>query len=82
MRRTIGSRLSQSKQEVPHYYLTVDINMDKALKLREVFNKALGEEGGKGGKLSVNDFVIKSVACAMNDVPEANSSWLGEVIRQ
>lgn len=78
MRRTIGSRLTQSKQELPHYYLTVDINMDKVTKLREVFNKSLAE---KGAKLSVNDFILKAVSCALTDVPEANSAWLGEVIR-
>ncbi|KAI0652213.1 pyruvate dehydrogenase [Trametes meyenii] len=81
MRRTIGTRLTQSKQELPHYYLTLDINMDKVFKLREVFNKTLGEKD-KSAKLSVNDFVLKAVACALADVPEANSAWLGEVIRQ
>lgn len=81
MRRTIGTRLTQSKQELPHYYLTLDINMDKVFKLREVFNKTLGDKD-KSAKLSVNDFVLKAVACALSDVPEANSAWLGEVIRQ
>ena len=81
MRKVIGTRLTQSKQEVPHYYLTAEVNMDKALKLREVFNKTLGEKD-KAAKLSVNDFVLKAVACALQDVPEANSAWLGEVIRQ
>jgi pyruvate dehydrogenase E2 component (dihydrolipoamide acetyltransferase) len=80
MRRTIASRLTQSKLDVPHYYLTVDVNMDKVLKLREVFNKTLGEKD-KTAKLSVNDFVVKAVACALADVPEVNSAWLGEVIR-
>ncbi|KAH7911924.1 pyruvate dehydrogenase [Hygrophoropsis aurantiaca] len=80
MRRVIGARLTQSKQELPHYYLTVEINMDKVLKLREVFNKTLSEKD-KAAKLSVNDFILKAVACALNDVPEANSAWLGEVIR-
>ncbi|KAG6885448.1 hypothetical protein C0993_001528 [Termitomyces sp. T159_Od127] len=80
MRRTIGSRLSQSKQELPHYYLTIDVNMDRVLKLREVFNKTLTEKD-KSAKLSVNDFIVKAVACALSDVPEANSAWLGEVIR-
>ncbi|KAH7931116.1 pyruvate dehydrogenase [Leucogyrophana mollusca] len=80
MRRVIGARLTQSKQELPHYYLTVEINMDKVMKLREVFNKTLGEKD-KAAKLSVNDFILKAVACALNDVPEANSAWLGEVIR-
>ncbi|KAG5648091.1 hypothetical protein DXG03_007126 [Asterophora parasitica] len=80
MRRTIGARLTQSKQELPHYYLTVEVNMDKVLKLREVFNKTITEKD-KSAKLSVNDFIVKAVACALNDVPEANSAWLGEVIR-
>jgi pyruvate dehydrogenase E2 component (dihydrolipoamide acetyltransferase) len=52
--------------------------MDKTLKLREVFNKTLAE---KDLKLSVNDFIVKAAACALADVPEANSAWLGEVIR-
>ncbi|KZT05919.1 pyruvate dehydrogenase [Laetiporus sulphureus 93-53] len=81
IRRTIAARLTQSKQELPHYYLTSDINMDKVMKLREVFNKALGEKD-KPAKLSLNDFILKAVACALADVPEANSAWLGETIRQ
>ncbi|KAF9044819.1 pyruvate dehydrogenase [Hymenopellis radicata] len=80
MRKTIGTRLVQSKQELPHYYVTVDIKMDKVLKLREVFNKTLADKD-KGAKLSVNDFIVKAVSCALSDVPEANSAWLGEVIR-
>jgi pyruvate dehydrogenase E2 component (dihydrolipoamide acetyltransferase) len=80
MRRTIAQRLSQSKQDLPHYYLTVDISMDRVLKLREVFNKSLAQKETPA-KLSVNDFVIKAAACALADVPEANSAWLGEVIR-
>ena len=80
MRRTIGSRLAQSKQELPHYYVTVDVKMDKVLKLREVFNKTLADQD-KGSKLSVNDFIVKAVSCALADVPEANSSWMGDYIR-
>jgi pyruvate dehydrogenase E2 component (dihydrolipoamide acetyltransferase) len=80
MRRTIGSRLTQSKQEIPHYYVTSDINMDKVLKLRQVFNKNLAEKEG-GAKLSVNDFIVKAASCALADVPEANSAWLGDTIR-
>ena len=79
MRRTIAARLAESKVQSPHYYLTVDIQMDKVLKLREVFNKSLAE---KGAKLSINDFVVKAVAKALEDVPEANSAWLGDIIRQ
>ncbi|KAG8219908.1 dihydrolipoamide acetyltransferase [Butyriboletus roseoflavus] len=81
IRKVIGTRLTQSKQELPHYYLTVEVNMDKVLKLREVFNETLGDKD-KAAKLSVNDFILKAVACALNDVPEANSAWLGDVIRQ
>lgn len=79
MRRTIAARLAESKVQSPHYYLTVDIQMDKVLKLREVFNKSLAE---KGAKLSINDFVVKAVAKALEDVPEVNSAWLGDTIRQ
>lgn len=79
MRRVIGQRLQQSMQERPHFYLTVDIDMGKTLKLREVFNQGLAE---KGAKLSVNDFVVKATALALAEVPEANSAWLGETIRQ
>ncbi|KAH8120408.1 dihydrolipoamide acetyltransferase [Phellopilus nigrolimitatus] len=81
MRRTIGTRLTQSKQDIPHYYLTVSIDMSKVSKLREVFNKTLGEKD-KAAKLSVNDFILKAVSCALVDVPEANSAWLGETMRQ
>ena len=81
MRRTIGQRLTQSKVEVPHYYLTVNIDMTKVNKLREVFNSAISEKE-KAAKLSVNDFIVKAVALALKDVPEANSAWLGEKIRQ
>lgn len=78
MRRTIGQRLSKSKQEVPHYYVTIEIHMDRLLKIREVFNQKLD----KPDKLSINDFIVKGAALALRDVPEANSAWLGESIRQ
>lgn len=81
MRRTIGSRLTEAKRDRPHYYLTVDIDMGKVLKLREIFNKSLAEKD-KGAKLSVNDFIVKAVGLALADVPEANTSWMGEYIRQ
>ncbi|KAH9082120.1 2-oxoacid dehydrogenases acyltransferase-domain-containing protein [Lactarius deliciosus] len=75
----LAARLAESKVQSPHFYLTVDIQMDKVMKLREVFNKSLAE---KGAKLSINDFVVKAVAKALEDVPEVNSAWLGDVIRQ
>jgi len=79
MRRTIAARLAESKVQAPHFYLTVDIQMDKVMKLRAVFNKSLAE---KGAKLSINDFIVKAVAKALEDVPDVNTAWLGDVIRQ
>ncbi|KAI8146068.1 pyruvate dehydrogenase complex dihydrolipoamide acetyltransferase [Fennellomyces sp. T-0311] len=78
MRRVIATRLSESKQSVPHYYVTVEINMDKINKLREVLNKSAD---GKY-KLSVNDFIIKASALSLKKVPEVNSAWQGDFIRQ
>lgn len=79
MRKVIAQRLTQSKQEVPHYYLTVEIEMDKVLKLREMLNR-----DAKTGapKLSVNDFVVKASALALKAVPEANSAWNKDFVRQ
>ncbi|KAG0189825.1 pyruvate dehydrogenase complex dihydrolipoamide acetyltransferase component (E2) [Apophysomyces sp. BC1034] len=78
MRKIIASRLAESKQMVPHYYLTVEIDMDKVSKLREVLNKSA--EGKY--KLSVNDFIIKASALSLKKVPEVNSAWQGDFIRQ
>ncbi|KAI5479796.1 hypothetical protein MNV49_002608 [Pseudohyphozyma bogoriensis] len=91
MRRTIASRLTESKNGAPHYYLTAEINMDRVSKLREVFNSAakLAEgaggvkDGVKGGvKLSFNDFIVKASSLALQDVPEVNSGWHGDFVRQ
>jgi pyruvate dehydrogenase E2 component (dihydrolipoamide acetyltransferase) len=79
MRATIAKRLLQSKQNVPHYYLSIECNVDKLLKLRSRFNKQLEKEKVK---LSVNDFIVKAVALACKKVPEANSAWMDSVIRQ
>lgn len=81
MRKVIGTRLTESKTQIPHYYVTVDIDMGKTLKLREVFNSSIAKEDSKA-KLSVNDFIVKASALALRDVPEANSAWLGDAIRQ
>ncbi|KAI8343169.1 2-oxoacid dehydrogenases acyltransferase-domain-containing protein [Chlamydoabsidia padenii] len=78
MRKIIASRLTESKQQLPHYYLTVEINMDKINKLRQVLNKSAD---GKY-KLSVNDFVVKAAALSLKKVPEANAAWQGDFIRQ
>lgn len=82
MRKTIGTRLTESKTSIPHYYVTVDIDMGRTLKLREVFNKQLSEKEESKARLSVNDFIVKASALALRDVPEANSAWLGDQIRQ
>ncbi|KAI8818358.1 2-oxoacid dehydrogenases acyltransferase-domain-containing protein [Fimicolochytrium jonesii] len=78
VRKVIASRLQESKQQIPHYYLTQEINVDKILRLRELLNS---QANGKY-KLSVNDFVIKASALALKAVPEVNSSWQGTSIRQ
>ncbi|XP_029429446.1 dihydrolipoyllysine-residue acetyltransferase component of pyruvate dehydrogenase complex, mitochondrial isoform X2 [Rhinatrema bivittatum] len=79
IRRVIAQRLMQSKQTIPHYYLSIDINMGKTLHLRKELNEEVKSENIK---LSVNDFIIKASALACVKVPEANSSWMDTVIRQ
>jgi pyruvate dehydrogenase E2 component (dihydrolipoamide acetyltransferase) len=77
MRRTIAQRLTASVQTIPHFYLTVDCDIGKLLEVREEIN-ALAPKGADGKpayKLSVNDFVIKSLALALQRVPDANVSW-------
>jgi pyruvate dehydrogenase E2 component (dihydrolipoamide acetyltransferase) len=76
MRKSIAKRLLQSKNDNPHFYLTVDINMDKAVALRTELNAILPV------KVSFNDFVIKASALALRQNPGVNSSWLGDTIRQ
>lgn len=79
IRKVIAQRLMQSKQTIPHYYLSVDVNMDQVLELRKELND---EVKAQNIKLSVNDFIIKASALACLKVPECNSSWLDTVIRQ
>jgi pyruvate dehydrogenase E2 component (dihydrolipoamide acetyltransferase) len=77
MRKVIARRLTESKHTIPHFYLTVDITLDKLLELRERLNlQAPKDKDGKPAwKVSVNDFVIKALAMALVKVPEANVSW-------
>ena len=80
MRKTIAKRLVESKQTVPHFYLTVDCEIDALLALRKQLNEAAPmirtEAGEKPAyKLSVNDMIIKAMACALKAVPDANVSW-------
>jgi pyruvate dehydrogenase E2 component (dihydrolipoamide acetyltransferase) len=77
MRRTIAQRLTESKQKVPHFYLTIDCELDELLELRKKVNEAV-----PSGKISVNDFIIKAVAHAMGQVPAANASWTDTAIRR
>lgn len=74
MRRTIAQRLTESKQTVPHFYLTADVRMDKLLEMRQEINAAANGTY----KLTVNDFIIKACALALRDNPTANASWQGD----
>ena len=75
MRKTIAARLTEAKQTIPHFYLRRDIQLDALLKFRGELNKQLE---GRGVKLSVNDFIIKAVALALQAVPDANAVWAGD----
>ena len=77
MRRTIAQRLTQSMQTIPHFYLTMDCNIGKLLDAREEINAAApkDKDGKPAYKLSVNDFVIKALALALQRIPDANVSW-------
>lgn len=79
MRKTIARRLTESKQQVPHIYLTVDIQLDKLLKLRGELNAGLS---GRGVKLSVNDLLIKALGVALMEVPECNVQFAGDQMLQ
>ncbi len=80
MRKVIAQRLSESKQTVPHFYLTVDCEIDKLLELRKDLN-GRSPEGDGAYKISVNDFVVRSVALSMRKVPMVNVSWTDAAMR-
>lgn len=75
MRKTIAKRLAESKFSAPHFYLTMEINMDKAIAARKSMNETAPV------KISFNDLVVKAVAMALRQHPKVNSSWLGDKIR-
>jgi pyruvate dehydrogenase E2 component (dihydrolipoamide acetyltransferase) len=77
MRRTIGTRLLQAKQTIPHFYLTVDCALDTLLEARATLNDHAGKDkdGNPLWKLSVNDFLIKALGLALKRVPDANVTW-------
>ncbi|MGX1196497.1 pyruvate dehydrogenase complex dihydrolipoamide acetyltransferase [Parvibaculum sp. MBR-TMA-1.3b-4.2] len=77
MRKTIARRLTQSMQEIPHFYLTVDCRLDELLRVRKELNNELADSGVK---LSVNDFLIRAAALALKKVPDANVSFAGDAL--
>ena len=79
MRRVIADRLTEAKQTIPHFYLRRDIQLDTLLKLRSEVNAGLE---ARGVKLSVNDFIIKACAMALQSVPAANAVWAGDRVLQ
>ena len=79
MRRVIADRLTEAKQTIPHFYLRRDIQLDSLLKLRSEINTGLE---ARGVKLSVNDFIIKACAMALQSVPAANAVWAGDRVLQ
>lgn len=79
MRKTVAARLTEAKQTIPHFYLRRDVRLDALLKFRSTLNKQLES---RGVKLSVNDFIIKASALALQQVPEANRVWAGDRMLQ
>jgi len=82
MRKTIAARLQQAKQTIPHFYLTADIMIDRLIALREEANAAAPKDrdGNPAFKLSLNDFIIRTLALALQRVPAANAVWAGDRI--
>ena len=76
MRRTIARRLTESKSTIPHFYLSVDCRMDRLMSLRSEINTAMPR------KISVNDFIVRAVAVALREVPQANVGWTENAMRQ
>ena len=75
MRKVIAERLVQSKQTIPHFYLSIDCRLDELLRARARMNEAAPKSGPRAYKLSVNDFLIKAMALALQQVPAANATW-------
>ncbi|MDP2084152.1 MAG: 2-oxo acid dehydrogenase subunit E2, partial [Gemmobacter sp.] len=77
MRRTIAARLTEAKQTIPHFYLRREVRLDALMAFRETLNKQVA---ARGVKLSVNDFIIKACAMALQQVPDCNAVWAGDRI--
>jgi len=83
MRKVIASRLTQSKQTVPHFYLTMRANLTKALDLRTQLNTHYASSGSKiSAKISVNDLIVKACGLALAEFPTANAAWNGDSVVQ
>ena len=82
MRRTIARRLVESKQFVPHFYVTMDVELDALLRLRADLNARAPADGPGAFKLSVNDLVIKAAAAALRRMPTVNASWTDEGVAE
>jgi pyruvate dehydrogenase E2 component (dihydrolipoamide acetyltransferase) len=82
MRSTIAARLTQAIQTIPHFYLTADVEIDRLIKLREEANTGApkDKDGNSAFKLSLNDFIIRALALALQRVPAANAAWAGDRI--
>ena len=81
VRKIIAQRLTESKREAPHFYLTVDCHIDALLEARKELNSRSPAEGPDAYKISVNDFVVRAAALALGKVPAANASWTDAAIR-
>ena len=77
MRAVIAKRLTEAKRSVPHFYLRREVRLDRLMEFRERLNASIA---ARGLKLSVNDFVVKAAAIALQEVPEANAVWAGDRI--
>ena len=80
IKKVTAQRLTESKRTVPHFYLSVDVRMDRLMAMRSSLNGALQSDGGS--KISVNDFVVKASALSLKKVPDVNASWMGDKIRR
>ena len=80
IKKVTAQRLTESKRTVPHFYLSVDVRMDRLMDMRKSLNGALLSDGG--GKISVNDFVVKASALSLKKCPDVNASWMGDKIRK
>ena len=80
MRRVIAERLTLAKQTIPHFYLSIDCRLDALLKARKRLNAMTPQDGPRAFRISVNDFIIKALALALQQTPRANATWTEEGI--